>query len=607
MSDTTIARRRGKTAVIRKDAQQLAPRQTPPPIADALDRQGMTTTTSWGPGTPLQPYHGYSTPPRVTDYPVGVNISVRTRGSWGRMSFDTMKAIIDAYDVARMCINHKIDELRSMEPMFVAVDGFDGDADAAIDAAKAAMEFPDGEHDWLEWLGLLLEGPLRYDACALYRARNMNGDVIGLEVVDAPTIYPYIDERGRKPRPPAPAYYQLIHGTVWDWYTTDDMIYPRFRPQTDNPYGMSPIESLLLTANTDIRFQWHFLQMFTEGSIPGGFVEVPPDLSSPDQVAEWQDYWDAMVYGDQAKLHQLLAVPNGTKVTTTKPDAFDKMFPQYLMVRTCAAFGVVPQDLGLIEDVNRANGETQVDIQFRVNTLPWVLWVQQIANRYLQRDLGLPVQMKLDTGRDKEDRYAEAQAWGIYIDKGIASPDEAREELLGLPTDNERPVPRFYADPRTGPVPLANIEQIAGRIDPATAAPQDDVPLPTEPYDGAHGILPDKSPGGTQFKRAPINPDEPEFPQLEKPVPGSDVVGTKPGKPVIGDANPSGVPGEQQPVTKSREDELAEFRRFVKSRERSGKWRDFRFGTVDPETAEALNAYHRDRIAKASDAAPFVR
>jgi hypothetical protein len=501
-------RRPAARAQVVKNTAVVSSPQTPPDVEQALVAQGMTSTSPFGPGTPLRPYIGISVPPRVNDYPVGVNIAVRTRQSWNLMSFDTIKALIDGYDVARMCINHKIDELRSMEPMFVPADGHSGAAvDAACDTARAAMEFPDRELPFDGWLNKLMENALRYDTPTLYRRRNLNGDVIGLDVIDGTTIYPYIDERGRKPRPPAPAYYQLIHGTVWDHFTSNDLIYQPFRPQSNHPYGLAPMESLLLTANTDIRFQWHFMQMFTDGSIPGGFVEVPPDISSPDQVAEWQDYWDAMVLGDQAKMHQLLAVPNGTKVTGTKPDAFDSSFPEYLMARTCAAFGVVPQDLGLVKDVNRANGETQVDIQFRVNTLPWVRWIEGIATRYLRYDLGLPVKMQLDTGRDKEDRLSEAQAWQIYVQSGFASADEARQELLGLEIDSERPVPRFVLDPRTGPIPLANIEAIAGRIDPETAAPVDDQPLPTEPFNGAEGVLPDKAPGGTQFKRAPLPRD----------------------------------------------------------------------------------------------------
>lgn len=628
------ARRRIPSAQVRRHAQVVRKNvasQTPAVIEQAMADSGMSNSARMGPGRPLNPYIGYSQTPRAMDYPVGVNISTRSRSSWGRTSFETLKGIIDAYDVARMCINHKIDELRSMEPLFVPADWYKGDADDAVDAARAALAYPDRVLPFESWLSKWLETVLRYDAGALYRRRNFDGDIVALEVLDGTTIAPYVDEHGRTPMPPEPAYYQLIKGQPWSWYTTDDLIPTLFRPQADSPYGLAPIESVLLTANTDLRFQWHFLQLFTDGSVPGGFLEAPPDVTNPDQVAEWQDYWDAMILGDQAKLHQLIVVPPGSKITETRPKTFDSAFPEYLMTRTAGAFGVVPQDLGIVKDVNRSTGETQVDVQFRVNTLPWVRFVNGTLTRYIQHDLRLPVQVRLDTGRDKEDRLTEANAWKIYVESGFASADEAREELLGLPIDHARPMPRFIFSPRTGPVPLASVLNIAGVIDPETGAPVNDVPLQLTPFTGAPGVLADKSPGGSAFHRAPINPDEPEFPELEHPVPGSDVVGTKPSVPVIGDpgvpdvkplakdvtagvTSGTGISGAAlaaaEPITDDEHDndddeaavkaELASFRRFVKARRRDSKWRDFTFTAAPPRVAHRLNSEGRAVVRKAA-------
>lgn len=574
--------------------------KTPQAIDDALGAEGMDTVGWMSPGRPLNPVEGYSQRPRAMDYAVASNVAIDSRSMWARTSFETLDALVDGYDVARMCINHKIDELKSMELMFLPLDGGKGiDIDLAVAAGRAALEFPDRTNPYDEWLAMLLENALRYDATPLYHRRNLNGDIIGLEILHGPTIAPYIDEHGRRPHAPAPAFFQKIKGQVGVWLTADDIVYPRFRPQVNSPYGLAPMESILLTANTDIRFQWHFLQMFTDGSVPAGFMEVPPSATTPDQVAEWQDYWDAMVLGDQAKLRQLIAVPSGTKVSETRPKAFDKAFPEYLMARTCAAYGVVPQDLGLTADVNRANGETQVDIQFRVNTLPWVRWVEGILSRYLRYGLGLPVKVALDTGRDKEDRLAEAQAWDTAVKGGAVSVDEWRTEVYGLPVDDERPMPRFIFSPRTGPVPLSSVLAIAGKINPETAAPADDAPLPLAPFDGTPGVLADKAPGGSQFKRAPINPDEPEFPTLEHEVPGSDVVGTKPAAPVIGDPGvPVVKPLPATDVTKAAGDELAVFDRFVKARVKAGRWRDFGFETLDQVTAHRLNDHGRASVRK---------
>lgn len=496
----------------------------PQPISDALVVQGMAHGGSMGPGAPLTPSRGYSVRPRATDYPVGANIASRSRQAWGRTSYDVLRELMRSYDIAQMCKNHKIDELRSMEPLFTPMDGFKGNGESAVAAARAALAFPDREHSWDEWLSLWLDNLLTFDSGPLYRRRNRSGQIIALEVVDGSTVYPLIDDHGRRPLAPAPAYQQVIKGQASVDFTAEDITYARFRPQTDSPFGMAPLESIMMTVNTDMRFQWHLLQMFTEGSIPGGFMEVPPDVNSADQVAEWQDYWDATFMGDQSIVHKLIAVPNGAKFTGTAPAAFDPNFPKYLAIKVAGAFGVVPQDLGLTDDVNRATGETQTDTQFRVNTLPWVRFVEAILTHYLQHDLGLPVQIKLNTGRDKEDRLTEAQAWKLYIESGMASPDEGREQILGLPVDNERPVPRGLVLPRQGFVPLVSLLAISGKVDAETKAPADDQPLPETPFAGTPGLMPDKLPGSPEFHRAPINPDEPQFPGLEHEHPETGTV-----------------------------------------------------------------------------------
>ncbi|MBT2537206.1 phage portal protein [Arthrobacter sp. ISL-69] len=473
-----------------RDGGLLKRATTPQIISDAMVVQGMSNDGSMGPGAPTAPGRGYSVRPRATDYPAGVNINVQSRRAWGRTGYDVLRELMRSYDIAQMCKNHKIDELRSMEPMFTPMDGFKGDGEAAVAAARAALSFPDREHSWDEWLSLWLDNLLTFDSGPLYRRRNRDGQIIALEVVDGSTIYPLVDGHGRRPQAPAPAYQQVIKGQSSVDFTAEDLTYARFRPQTDSPFGMAPLESIMMTVNTDMRFQWHLLQMFTEGSIPGGFMELPPDVSSPDQVAEWQDYWDATFMGDQAIAHKLIAVPGGSKFTATAPASFDPEFPKYLAIKVAAAFGVIPQDLGLTDDVNRATGETQTDTQFRVNTLPWVRFVEAIVTRYLQHDLGLPVQLKLKTGRDEEDRLTEAQAWKVYIESGMASADEGREQILGLPVDNTRPVPRGMILPRQGFVPLSSLVAVSGTVDPETKAPAEGTPVQEVLIDGVNGAQP---------------------------------------------------------------------------------------------------------------------
>jgi len=552
-------------------------------VQQAITADGLDAGAAFGPGVPLEPYAGVGGEPRAWDYQAGYNIVTRPQRD-KRVSFSTLKAIIDTYDVARMAISHRIDDVRSLNWSIVPKRGFSGDAENAVETGHAIMARPEGPGTVMPfrpWLAKWLEDVLRYDAGCLFRRRDYTGQVCGLEVVSGTTIAPMLDYWGRTPNAPAPAYTQFVHGVPWKWYSTADLIYIPFRPQPDSPYGFAPLEAILLTANTDIRFQNHFLSWFTAGTVPEGFATAPEDISSPDQLREWQEYWDALLYGDDAAKHQIKFMPHGTIFEWPRDKKFDKDFSLYLMRKVAAAYHVTPNDLGFTEDVNRATGDTQVDVQFRVGTLPLVQYVEEILTDYLQQDRGLPVEFKFDTGQEKEDRLAVAQAHQLYVDMGAESPDEVRAEELGLPIDNERPVPRFFNSSRQGVIPLASLYAVAGAVDPETAAPSEAVPLNEQPFTGTPGLFPDKLPGVPEFKRAPINPDEPERPELEHPVPGTDTI----------------VP---QPVAKAAADERAAFARFVKGRRKAGTWRDFQFTTVDQAAAARLNAAGRAEVRKAA-------
>jgi hypothetical protein len=491
-------------------------------IAQESARQQMDEGGTFSPGMPLTPFDGVSGMPRAWNFPTGYNLKSRADRE-GRLSFALLKTLTDTYDIANMCIRHRINDVRSLSWTVRSADWVESDDPGSVAKARKALKRPDGVTPFRAWLAMFLQDVLRYDAGCLYRRRNMLGEVIALDVVSGTTIAPLQDDEGRRPSSPAPAYVQYISGTPWEWLTEDDLIYVPFDPQPDSLYGQAPLESVLLTANTHMRFQQHWMNWFTEGNIPEGFATAPQEITTPEQLEKWEAYWEAMNTDDRVK-HKLKMIPHGTELSFPKEKEFDPAFPMFLMRTVCAAFKVTPNDLGFTEDVNRATGDTQIDVQFRIGTLPLIRHIEDILTDYLQDDLGLPVVFEFDTGQEKEDRLATAQAQEIHIRNGVVSADEIREREYGLPTDAGRPVPRFIYTNTQGPIPLRSLLDVAGPVDPQTAAPSEDVPLDTAPFDGTPGVLPHKSPGSPQFARAPIDPDEPQRPALEHEVPGSGVV-----------------------------------------------------------------------------------
>lgn len=472
--------------------------RAPEALEAALAEQGLSWGPPFPPGRPLDPFWGYKRPARTRDLTVGENVQLVPR--WKRISFQTIDALWQQYDIAQICTTHLINDVRSLDFHFEAQLGVRDDVSEEIIAARQFFDSPDKRQPFRSWLYEYLLGVVKFDAGVLYVRRNLKGEPIALEVVDGSTIIPLADFYGRPALDeddadpelsPAglfegdevPSYLQIIQGMPWLWLTFDDLIYQPWNPQPDSMYGRAPLEMVLLSANTDMRFQWHFLQYFTEGTVPAGFMEAPPDLSDPAQIREWQETWDAFMLGDQSKLRQIRWVPAGARFVPAKEhaDKFDDQFPLYLMRRVCAAHGITPSDLGFTESVNKASSETQVDIQFRVGTLPLVRHVEDVINLFIAEDLKLRVRIRFDTGREIEDRLATAQAEGVYIDKGVISPDEPRARL-GYPIDLNNPTPRFITNPRQGPIPILAIQSVAGKTDPETYAPAKGTPLIDHPF-----------------------------------------------------------------------------------------------------------------------------
>lgn len=573
----------------------------PPQTAVGEAAAGMTPSSPFGPGAPLLPYDGYSRTPRVREYMPNVNVASRPR-STERIGFETLKGLVQAYDVAQMCIWHRIDSIRSLDWSLVAAQHFDGDVADAIKVGMAALRRPDRQTPFESWLAAWLYDILAYDAGALYRLRNRRGDAIGLMRVDGTTLAPLQDYWGRSPEGDAPAYIQYINGLPWNWLLRSDLIYEPFRPKNDTPYGLAPLEVVLLNANTDIRFQIHFLQRFTEGNIPEAFASAP-ETWSPDQIEQWQGLWDSLMAGDQAQKHTIKWIPGGSTIAWSNEHDFTDQFSLFLMRKTAAAYHVVPSDLGFTETVNLSSSESQADVQHRVGDLPLIRHVQQILSAFLQDDLGLPLNFAFDLGEEQADRLQQAQADQIYMQMGVIGGSDIREMRYGKAEPEGNPMPRFIFTERSGPIPLASLYALAGQIDPATAAPEPGTKLPHTAFSGAEGVVPNPpvltAPLAEQeYGPSAIPPAPPSQPMAPDAPVGKDA-----GAPTAGITAATGITGydlvgrarddkddeseeEREQVAKA---ELAAFRKFVKARRRAGRWRDFEFRHTAPTHARRLN------------------
>ncbi len=263
-------------------------------------------------------------------YPQGVN-------------FDTLRQFAVFYPIARACINYRKAQLLQLDwditPIEVNERKDDTKYHAEIDELKDFFHFPVGDKttSFRAFLNQVLEDVLVLDALAIYKRKTRGGKPFGYQPIDAATIKLRLNPDGTIPLPPEAAYVQTIKLDSKE-LTIDDLIYGSMNPRTHDPYGLAPLETLVIVVTTALKLQTYNLGFLLEGNIPEGFIELPRDIaSSRDQLQDWQNAWDAMLSGDPRYQRKLKFLPEGMKYQPTKKseDMTFERFEKWLLESTC--------------------------------------------------------------------------------------------------------------------------------------------------------------------------------------------------------------------------------------------------------------------------------
>lgn len=382
----------------------------------------------FGPLDPMPPMAPPDIAGRSFDFPVGVNLRIQPRPD-EPTSFAELRQLADRYDLIRLVVETRKDQLGKFDWSIRRRAGhgdIDGDGDPRIAEIEELLRYPDREHDFGTWLRLLLEDLLVIDAPTLYLRRDAAGGLYALEVVDGATIKRVIDERGRTPLPPLPAYQQILKGMPAIDYTTDELIYRPRNPRPHKIYGFSPVEQVVMTVNIALRRQVAQLQYYTEGNVPEAMIGVPESWS-PDQIRQFQDYWDALLEGNTAARRHAKFVPGGMRPTFTREPILKDDYDEWLARVVCFAFSVAPTPF--VRDSNRATAQTTQQAAMAEGLAPLLRWVKGLLDEVIHRHLGYAdLEFAWADGKD-QDPAQQAQIDDTYVRAGIKSVDEVRAEL----------------------------------------------------------------------------------------------------------------------------------------------------------------------------------
>jgi hypothetical protein len=397
--------------------------------------------TWFGPEQPEQVSAPPGTRPRTQDYPVAYNVNIQPR-NLETVSFEQLRNLADSYDLIRLCIETRKDQLAKMKWQFAVKRAPDetnvtfrnrNKSNARVNELTDFFSSPDREHTWLDWSRMLVEELLVIDAPTIAPVSDQDGTLwtpgsplYGLEILDGSTIARKIDLQGRTPRPPGVAYQQIIKGLPSVDFSRDQLIYRPRNLRTNKFFGFSPVEQIMLTINIGLRREIHLLNYYTEGNIPEAIAQVPKEWSA-DQIQEFQDWFDAKLAGESAMKRRITFTPEVGAIQFTRDPKLKDELDEWLARIICFAFSLSPQAFS--KQMNRATAETSAELAEDEGLAPLLIWFEDLINSIVLRYFGYSdVEFKFLDAKDPN-ALDQATIARTYVDAGIRSRNEIREML----------------------------------------------------------------------------------------------------------------------------------------------------------------------------------
>ena len=409
----------------------------PPPWIDDVDM-----AAQWY--SPMEPVWPFGPPyydvPREWNFPVGYNLNFVPQ----RLELMGMlRGMRQSWGILSTIIETRKDQLLRI-PWTIQVRNKPRATSKYVDEIRRFFKRPDGKLSYSQWSRKYLDDLLVLDAPTIYLSRDMGGRVKYAEILDGATIFPLIDDVGRRPDSVVdvtpegltyerrqPAYQQIIYGLPMVNLSEDEIIYGMMRPRPELPvFGYSPVEQILTEATEAIRKTFYQLEFWRAGSMPELIVTVP-DNWNPRQIATFQAHFDAVLSGQLTLKSKVRFVPGGMKPFDIKNASGESLWSQRdeLLVRlACYAYSVSPTPF--VHQTNRATANQAQESANEEGLYPLMsYWKDDVADTIIQEKFGYDDIEFVYLPRAEPDQSKQASIHQIRIDEGLQTRNEVREEL----------------------------------------------------------------------------------------------------------------------------------------------------------------------------------
>ena len=445
-------------------------------VLTPLERNPWLPSVPFGPSQPLTPSainpvgEDGRPDPRRWEYPVAWNVFVTEQRL---VPWKVLRVAADQIDILRRCVEVLKAKLVSLDWDITLSESAsemirqESGGDHLRAMAKARDEFNDDiarvRKFWMQpdklnglsfkdWLMMALEDLIVLDALAIYPHPDNKGDLHSLEILDATTIKPLLDDRGMRPQPPYPAYQQVLYGfprgeflatsddaSMDGKFSADELIYLLRNRRTWTPYGYSPVERALPLADIYIKRQQWLRAEFTDGVMPDLFF-VPRDNfnATPELIRAYENIINDDLAGQTEQRRRARIIPPGLDPAdmTGHAEKFNPAFDEYFIKGITGHFGVLPTEIGYADGGTLGGAGQQMGEAESARNLgldPWVEWLSAQLSDICYKFLGMPRELEFVFGKSNtNDTTQEAQRREIELRTGQRTLNEAKAEL-GLP------------------------------------------------------------------------------------------------------------------------------------------------------------------------------
>jgi HK97 family phage portal protein len=230
-------------------------------------------------------------------------------------------------------------------------------------------------------------------------------------------------------------------------FAPEEVIHFRLNSRGSTQYGMSPIETLLMAVDTDLKAQIYITKYYENFGAPKGLYKMKN--ATPEQVRRNRLYLATQVAGIENS-HRNLMLEGDVEyqqISSEMKDTASLDVRRFLREEIFAVYGIPPSKVAVIESGNIGSGTGDAqDAAFKKETVyPMQNKIGGKLTLQLIRTLfGIDTYQFTFNREDSEDALSKAKVHQIYLQGGVVDSNEVRADM-GKKPKNDIKTPAMLA------------------------------------------------------------------------------------------------------------------------------------------------------------------